>query len=170
MKLLMLNPNTTRKVTNRVAQAARAAASPGTEIVSVTGRFGGKVIGSRSENAIAAHACLELAAMHAKGCAAVVLGVSLDTALWELREQLAVPATGMTKAGLLVASTVGSRYGVLTFGARMIPLYEELVSIGISNSILPQFRRECTLWVVEATGRLPNPAPGAWQCALPAGS
>jgi hypothetical protein len=23
-------------------------------------------------------------------------------------------------------------------------------------------------WVVEATGRLPNPSPGGWQCALPA--
>jgi allantoin racemase len=103
MKLLMLNSNTTRKATDRVAQAARAAASPGTEIVSATGRFGGKVIGSRSENTIAAHACLDLAAMHAKGCAAVVLGVSLDTALWELLEQLAVPMTGMTEAGQLVA-------------------------------------------------------------------
>jgi len=49
MKLLMLNPNATRKVTDRVAQAARAAAPPGTEIISATGRFGRKVIGSRSE-------------------------------------------------------------------------------------------------------------------------
>jgi hypothetical protein len=99
-----------------------------------------------------------------------VLGVSLDTALWELRKQLAVPVTGMMEAGLLVASTVGSRYEVLTFGARMILLYEELVSIGISNAIVPQSRRECTLWVVEATSPLPNPAQGAWQCALPAAS
>ena len=37
MKLLVLNPNTTRKVTDRVAQAARTAASPGTEIVSAIG-------------------------------------------------------------------------------------------------------------------------------------
>jgi Asp/Glu/hydantoin racemase len=42
MKLLMLNPNTTRKVMGRVAQAARATVSLGTKIVSATGRFGGK--------------------------------------------------------------------------------------------------------------------------------
>ena len=28
---------------------------------------------------------------------------------------------------------------------------------GISNAIVPQSRRECTLWVGEATGRLPTP-------------
>jgi len=39
---------------------------------------------------------------------------------------------------------------------------------GISYAIVPQSRRECTLWVVEATGRLPAPSAGGWQCALPA--
>jgi hypothetical protein len=29
-------------------------------------------------------------------------------------------------------------------------------SIGISNAIVPQSRRECTLWVVEATERIPE--------------
>src|SRR5437867_1565235 len=43
---------------------------------------------------------------------------------------------------------------------------EESMSIGIANAIMPQSRREGTLRVEGATGRLPNPAPGAWQCAL----
>ena len=42
MTLLGLNPHTIRKVTDRVAQAARAAASSGMEIISATGRFGGQ--------------------------------------------------------------------------------------------------------------------------------
>jgi allantoin racemase len=127
MKLLIINPNTTEAVTDLVAKAARAAASRGTTVYSVTGKFGPKVIGSRAENAIAAHACLELAAKHAKGCDAVVLGVSLDSALWALREQLDVPVLGMNESGVLVASTVASRYAVLTFGQRMIPFYRELI-------------------------------------------
>jgi hypothetical protein len=47
-----------------------------------------------------------------------------------------------------------------------VPLKPPFRSIGISNAILPQSRREGTLWVVEATGRIPNPSPGGWQCAL----
>src|SRR5262245_9897087 len=42
--------------------------------------------------------------------------------------------------------------------------------IGISNAILPQSRRECTLRVGEATGRLLNPASGGRPGALPAAS
>src|SRR4029450_12380728 len=42
--------------------------------------------------------------------------------------------------------------------------------IGISNAIVPQSRWECTLGVGEATGRLPNPAPGSWTGALLAAS
>jgi hypothetical protein len=33
---------------------------------------------------------------------------------------------------------------------------------------VPQSRRACPLGVGEAPGRLPNPAPGGWPCALPA--
>lgn len=127
MKLLVINPNLTQAVTDAVAAVARKAAGPGTEIHAVTGTFGPQVIGSRAENAIAHHGILELAAQHHPGCDAVVLGVSLDTALYALRELLPVPVVGMTEAGLLGASLVATRFGVLTYGRRMVPIYEELV-------------------------------------------
>ena len=127
MKLLLVNPNMTQAVTDAVLAAARMQAQPGTELVAVTGDFGPQVIGSRAENALAQHGVLELVARHADGCDAVVLGVSLDTALWACRELLAIPVVGMTEAGLLCGATVATRIGVLTYGARMGPLYRELV-------------------------------------------
>jgi allantoin racemase len=127
MKILLINPNTTQAVTDAVLVAARAAAAPDTELLAVTGTFGPVVIGSRAENALAQHSVLALAAQHAPGCDAVILAVSLDTALWACRELLSVPVVGMTEAGLLVGATVAPRIGVLTYGHRMAPLYRELV-------------------------------------------
>jgi allantoin racemase len=127
MKLLLVNPNMTVAVTDAVLAAARARAAPGTELLAVTGDFGPRVIGSRAENALAQHGVLELVARHAAGCDAVVLGVSLDTALWACRELLDIPVIGMTEAGLLCGATVATRIGVLTYGVRMGPLYRELV-------------------------------------------
>ncbi len=136
MKLLLLNPNMTQAVTDAVLAAARARAAPGTELLAVTGDFGPRVIGSRAENALAQHGVLELVARHAHGCDAVVLGVSLDTALWACRELLDVPVIGMTEAGLLAGATVAPRIGLLTYGARMGPLYRELVeSYGLGSRL-----------------------------------
>ena len=46
MRLLVLNANPSEFVTRRVADAVAAMASPGTEIVPVTGSFGARVIGT----------------------------------------------------------------------------------------------------------------------------
>jgi allantoin racemase len=136
LKLLIINPNLTQAVTDAVLAAARARAKPGTELLAVTGDFGPQVIGSRAENALAQHGVLELVARHAASCDAVVLGVSLDTALWACRELLDIPVIGMTEAGMLCGMTVATRVGVLTYGARMGPLYRELVeSYGLGSRL-----------------------------------
>jgi allantoin racemase len=127
MKILLINPNLTQAVTDRVLQAAQAVARPGTELVAVTGTFGPQVIGSRAENALAAHGVLDLVARHAPGCDAVVLAVSLDTALWACRELLDIPVVGMTEAGLHTAALLVPRFGLLTYGQRLVPVYRELV-------------------------------------------
>jgi allantoin racemase len=126
MKILVINPNLTQAITEAVTQVARSSASSGTEIVAVTGTFGPEVIASRAENALAAHGVLELAARHVKDCNAVILGVSLDSGLYALRELLDVPVVGMTEAALHAASLLATRVAVLTFGARLVPLYEDL--------------------------------------------
>lgn len=136
MKLLLINGNTTESITAKMADAARLAASPGTTIVPVTATFGARIISSRSENALAAHAMLTLAAQHHQGCDAVLVGVSLDTALGALREVLPIPAIGMTEAAALVACTLGGRFGVITLGRRTLALYEEvLVGYGLERRV-----------------------------------
>jgi allantoin racemase len=127
MKLLLVNPNTSPHVTARMVAAARAALGDAAEVVGATATFGPAIIGTRAEAAIAAHAALEVAAREAPGHDAVVLGVSIDCGLAALRELLDVPVAAMTESGLACASMLGTRLGLLTLGARMLPLYRELV-------------------------------------------
>lgn len=127
MRLLVVNANTSDIVTEKVAARARASASPGTEVVSVTGTFGGRVIGTRAEHAIGEHSTVALVSKHAPGCDAVVIAVSYDTGLRAARELLSIPVVGMTEAGLLTACMLGGRIGVISFGRRVRPLYDELI-------------------------------------------
>jgi allantoin racemase len=136
MRLLLVNSNTSDIVTEKVATAARAAASPGTEIAPVTGTFGARVIGTRSEHAIAEHSTIALVSRHAAGCDAVVIAVSYDTGLRGARELLDIPVVGMTEAGLLTACMLGGRMGVIVFGRRVLPMYQEIVaSHGLAGRI-----------------------------------
>jgi allantoin racemase len=95
VKLLVVNGNTTDAITARIAAAARGAAGAGTEIVAVTAGFGARVVGTRAEDVIAAHAVLETAARHHAGCDAVVVAISSDAGLAAARELLPIPVIGI---------------------------------------------------------------------------
>jgi len=140
MRILVVNSNTSSFVTEKVAAEARLVVSRGTEIVAVTGTFGGRVIGTRSENAIAEHATLALVAEHASGCDGVLIAVSYDTCLLAARELLTVPVVGMTEAALLTACMLGGKIGVIVFGRRVLPLYQERVATYGLNSRIAGWR------------------------------
>jgi allantoin racemase len=128
MRLLLVNSNTSEFVTGKVAEAARTVASPGTEIRAVTGTFGARIIGSRSENAIAMHSTMALVAEHAGDCDGVLIAVSYDTGADAAREFLPIPVLGMTEAALHVAMLAGKRVGVIVFGKRVLGLYRDVIA------------------------------------------
>ncbi|GAB4059337.1 aspartate/glutamate racemase family protein [Uliginosibacterium sediminicola] len=139
-RILLINANTSDYVTQKVAGVARAVVSPGTEVVAVTGEFGANVIATRTELAIANHACLDLLARytneHSERCDAAVIAVSYDVALWAAREMLDIPVIGITEAALLTACQLGTRIGVVMFGPRVLPVYQELAaSYGLASRI-----------------------------------
>ncbi len=127
MRLLLANPNTTQAVTDTIAAAARAVASPDTEIVAVTARFGARVIGSRAEMAVAEHASLDLMARHAPGCDAIIIGASTDSGLRAGREAFAVPVLGLTESALHIACLTGGRFATLTLSARSGHALREMI-------------------------------------------
>src|SRR5918996_515371 len=128
MKILLINANTTPAVTERIAAEARRVATPGTEVLPVTGTFGAPIIGTRAEMAVAEHSALDLFARHGAGVDAVVIGVSFDVGLRALRELAPVPVVGMTEAACLMACTLGGPFGIVTYGARSAAILREIVA------------------------------------------
>lgn len=126
MRLLLVNANTTEAITLACVGAARAAAAKDTEIEPATARFGPAVIANRAENAVAAHAVLDLLAERADRCEAVLLAVSFDTGLAAARDLLAIPVLGMTQAACLVACAYGNRFGLVSFSSAA--MYRELIA------------------------------------------
>lgn len=125
MKILLVNPNTSSFVTDKVAAEARRVASAGTEIIAVTGQNGSEIVSGRAEDALAAAEALRLAAEHSAECDAIVLAISFDSGLAALREMLSIPVVGMSEAAMLAACTLGGRFSMLTFGNRAAPIYAE---------------------------------------------
>jgi allantoin racemase len=134
MRLLVANANTTEAITELCAAAARGAASPGTEIVPATPRFGPAVIATRAEGAIAAHGLLSLLAEHAGQVDGVLLAVSHDTALEAARQLLPCPVVGMTEAACFAACLLGGRFGLVTMGS-VDPYRERITQHGLASRL-----------------------------------
>ena len=123
MKILLANANTSGAVTQALVKAARLAASPGTEIIAVSAVHGVPVIQTADDLAVAHAALLETVQLNVQGCDGLLVGVSLDLALEELRKQWTLPVEGMTGAALAKAGQQGARVGVITFGEAMTVLF-----------------------------------------------
>ena len=86
MKILLVNPNMTQAMTDRLAAVARRVAAPGTEIVPLTATHGFPYISSRSEAQIAGAVALEMIAGNLEGADAVVIAAFGDPGLKAARE------------------------------------------------------------------------------------
>jgi allantoin racemase len=136
VRILLINGNTTQAITDRCAAAARAAASPGTEIVAVTASRGPAIIGTRAENALAAASVVELLAGHVGTCDAALIAVSFDTALDAVREAAPFPVIGMTEAALHAAAMLGGPIGFIGPVRRVLNVYRDVVArTGLSSRI-----------------------------------
>ncbi|TBW38966.1 hydantoin racemase [Siculibacillus lacustris] len=139
MRLLLINGNTTAAMTERCRATAIAAARPGTEIVAVTASRGPRVIATRTENALATAAMVELLAEHGGDCDAVLVAVSFDTGLDALREAAPCPVVGMTEAAVHAACLLGGRFGFIGPGEHAFGIYRDVLErIGLMSKLAGQ--------------------------------
>lgn len=134
MRLLLINPNSSAHITERLAASARSALAAGDVLTAVNASDGPRVVRDASALQPAEASALALAATHAPGHDAIVLGISLDGAAVTLRERYpALPVIGMTEAALLTAALRAERLGLLTLGKALLPLYRQRVAqIGLA--------------------------------------
>lgn len=136
MRILMINPNTSQEITDLVVSSARKVASPGTEIIGATGRFGPRYIVSRAGAAVAGHAALDAYAAHGDGADVIALSCFGDPGLAGLRELAAQPVIGMAEAACQEAAQGGRRFAIVTGGERWGAMLEEFVAaLGLASQL-----------------------------------
>ncbi|MDQ8728681.1 aspartate/glutamate racemase family protein [Bradyrhizobium sp. LHD-71] len=136
MRILLINPNTTGAITDRMGAYVDEVAGTTATFVPVTGRFGARYISSRAAAAIAAHAALEALAEHVDGCDAVYLACFGDPGLAALKEVSPVPVVGMAEAACVEAARGGRRFAIVTGGVLWKPMLTEFVAtLGLSREL-----------------------------------
>jgi len=134
LKLLIVNPNTSKEMTATIDQAARRYASVGTEIVTTQPTRGPRSIEGYLDAVQAADATLELLLAAQAGYDAFVIACFSSHGLHAAREALTAPVFGLGETAMLMACTLGHSFSVLTQPERSKPAIEELVrSYGLAQ-------------------------------------
>ncbi|MFN6995822.1 MAG: aspartate/glutamate racemase family protein [Aquincola tertiaricarbonis] len=121
MRIKIINPNTTQRMTDKIGACARAVARPGTEIVAVSPAMGPASIESHYDEALAVPGLLqEIAAGERQGIDGYVIACFGDPGLLAARELAAGPVLGIAEAAMHLASMVGSSFSVVTTLGRTI--------------------------------------------------
>lgn len=123
MKLLVVNPNTTATMTEKIGAAARRAASPGTEIVAVNPARGPASIEGFYDEAISLSGLLETI-RKAEDYDAVVIACFDDTGLDAARCLTDRPVIGIGEAAYHFAAMVANKFSVVTTLGRSVPALE----------------------------------------------
>lgn len=129
MRILLINPNTSRSMTERMQASARAALAPDVELIALTAEQGVPYIASRAEALVAGATTLEMIATHQDGMDAIVIGAYGDPGLIAARELFSLPITAMAEAAMFSACMLGPRFSIVTFAHALVPWYEDSVAL-----------------------------------------
>ena len=124
MELLVVNPNTTASMTEKIATAARRVAAPGTRIEAVNPTMGPVSIEGFYDEAFCVPGLLEI--VRARRVDAVVIACFDDTGLDAARTVAAGPVVGICEAAMHVATLISGSFSVVTTLARSVPIVEQL--------------------------------------------
>ena len=140
MRILMINPNTTESVTQRMLAAGRHAAAPATELVPLTAPRGVPYVATRTEAQIGGTIVLEMLAEHHAGSDAAIIAAFGDPGLMAARELFDLPVIGLAEAAMLTACMLGRAFSIVTFARALGPWYRECVALHGLTSRLASIR------------------------------
>ncbi|WP_421984326.1 aspartate/glutamate racemase family protein [Roseibium sp.] len=126
--LLIINPNTTVAMTEKIGEAARAAADQGTRITAINPVHGPAAIQGADDGAAALPGLFSLVDEVLNGAGqydALIIACFDDTGLWTLKEKLNMPVIGIGEAAYHTAALLASRFSVVTTLSVSVPVLEE---------------------------------------------
>jgi allantoin racemase len=129
-KLLLINPNTTALMTEKLRAHTQAIVGSQLQIYTRTAAFGAPYISDEASYAIAGHATLDAWQESIKVPSTTLFDSALigcfgDPGLFALREVCPCKVTGLAEASFIQAAKVG-RFAIVTGGARWVPMLERL--------------------------------------------
>jgi len=128
MRIRVINPNTTTRMTALIGSAARAVAAPGTEISAVNPSFGAPSIECHHDDVWAAAGVAEQVRLgEADGVDAYVIACFGDPGLHAARELARGPVIGIAEAAFHAASLIATGFSVVTTLTRTCVIAEHLV-------------------------------------------
>ena len=127
--ILLLNPNTSADMTDRMLAAAEAVAAPGTRVHAMTAPRGVPYIATRAEAQIGGAIALDMLAERHRTVDAAILAAFGDPGLLGVRELFDIPVVGMAEAAMLTACMLGRRFALVTFARALGPWFEDCVAL-----------------------------------------
>jgi allantoin racemase len=127
MRILVVNPNTTASMTDKIRETAVGVAAPGTEILALNPADGPVSIEGHYDEVYCLPGLMaEVRNGVADGADVVVIACFDDPGLEACRELVDVPVIGICEAAMAAASMVGHGFSVVTTLPRAIPIIEAL--------------------------------------------
>ncbi len=124
--ILIVNPNTTASMTEKIAIAARSVAARGTTVVARTSKSGPASIQGRLDGEAALPGLFaEIVAAREEDFDAIVIACFDDTGLYEARKLTDAPVIGIGEAAFHAAMLVASRFSVVTTLSVSVPAIED---------------------------------------------
>ncbi len=115
MRILVVNPNTTARMTETIGASARAAASEGTEIIAVNPTKGPPSIEGHYDEAVSVIGMLEeIRRGEEEGCDGYVIACFGDPGLNAAREIARGPVIGIAEAAFHAASFLATGFSIVT--------------------------------------------------------
>ncbi|MET9609554.1 aspartate/glutamate racemase family protein [Streptomyces sp. NPDC006512] len=129
MKILVVNPNTSKSMTEAIDRAARHQASPGTEIVTLHAKYGAEGIDSTFAGLLSAVAVMDLVSTYPDPYDAVVTAGFGEPGREGVQEIAHAPVFDIAECAAHVAQLIGRRYSVVTTLSRSTAAIEDRLAV-----------------------------------------
>ncbi len=135
MKILVMNPNSTVSMTDKIVKSAQQVVSERTTIIAATGHDAPASIQGHHDEALSVPGLIvRLKQAEAEGVDGVVVACFDDPGIGACREVFSGPVLGICEAAVKAASMISTSFSVVTTLPRSVPVIEHLVhGYGLSH-------------------------------------
>jgi Asp/Glu/hydantoin racemase len=138
MRLLILNPNTSKGTTARIAEAAEAVRAPGDVFTTRCPDWGPELIVTEADTQQAAEAVVATVAGFEAPCDGIVLASFGNTGAAEVQAlRPDIPVLGIATAAFAKAASLQRPFSIVTFGRALVPgLLGQVEEAGLTDRLV----------------------------------